>query len=49
MNLLVLLYGGSFICEIPLNLTSPGWWSFMDGEVNKEDITQVVIDINSKK
>ena len=49
MNLLVLLYGGSFICEIPLNLISPGWWSFMDGEVNKEEITQVVIVINSKK
>ena len=49
MNLLVLLYGRSFICEIPLNLNSPGWWSFMDGEVNKEEITQVVIDINSKK
>ena len=49
MNMLVLLYGGSFICEIPLNLISPGWWSFMDGEVNKEEITQVVIDINSKK
>ena len=49
MNLLVLLYGDSFICEIPLNLISPGWWSFMDGEVNKEEITQVVIDINSEK
>ena len=49
MNMLVLLYGGSFICEIPLNLISHGWWSFMDGEVNKEEITQVVIDINSKK
>ena len=43
------LYGGPFICEIPFNLISPGWWSFMDGEVNKEEITQVVIDINSKK
>ena len=49
MNMLVLLCGGSFICEIPLNLISPGWWSFMDGEVNKKEITQVVIDINSKK
>ena len=49
MNMLVLLYRGLFICEIPLNLISPGWWSFMDGEVNKEEITQVVIDINSKK
>ena len=49
MNRLVLLYGGSFICEIPLNLISPGWWSFMDGEVNKVEITQVVIGISSKK